>query len=191
MWRHEKTAYASYDDLDRAIDAGELTEPAVWELLGYTEVAGVMKLPVERATRYTPTVIKPPAGAGLVGLGAPEVVQDMAFADMNIWELLDMILPEELVGLDITPDQVGGTDPGFFGLGARKTGRTLYDNVWIENGKVKVIRKGETRTLGYTPRFAKKKFRTKRRRKRLTKRDMYILEVMKQNPQAGALALML
>jgi len=114
-----------------------------------------------------------------------------AQAGMNIWELLDMILPEELLGLDITPDQLGGTDPGFLGLGAKKTGRVLYDNVWIENGKVKCIRKGEPRTLGYTPRFAKKKYRTKRRRKRLTKRDMYILEVLKANPQAGALALML
>jgi len=115
----------------------------------------------------------------------------MPIMDTNIWELLDWILPEELLGLDITPEQLGGTDPGFLGLGAKKTGRVLYDNVWIENGKIKCIRKGEPRTLGYTPRFAKKKYRTKRRRKRLTKRDMYILEVLKQNPEAGALALML
>lgn len=103
-------------------------------------------------------------------------------ADFNIWEALDVLLPEELLGLDLTPGVK---------VGREKAGRTLYDNVWIENGKVKVMRKGELRTLGYTPRFAKKKFRTKRRRKRLTKRDMYILEVLKANPQAGALALML
>lgn len=116
---------------------------------------------------------------------------EMAFLDTNIWELLDWILPEELLGLDITPDQVAGTDPGFLGFGKTPTGRVKYDGVWIENGKIKCIRKGEPRTLGYTPRFAKKKYRTKRRRKRLTKRDMYILEVLKQNPEAGALALML
>jgi len=101
---------------------------------------------------------------------------------LNIWELLDVMLPEELLGLDITP----GVQ-----VGKEAKGRVYYDNVWIENGKVKTIRKGEQRTLGYTPRFAKKKYRTRRRRKRLTKRDMYILEVLKTNPQAGALALML
>lgn len=103
-------------------------------------------------------------------------------SQLNIWELLDVFLPEELLGLDITP----GTQ-----VGKETKGRVYYDNVWIENGKVKTIRKGEPRTLGYTPVFAKKKYRTKRRRKRLTKRDMYILEVLKTNPQAGALALML
>lgn len=111
-------------------------------------------------------------GAVLAGMGS----------QLNIWELLDILLPEEMLGLDITP----GVQ-----VGSEKKGRVLYDNVWIENGKVKCVRKGETRTLGYTPRFAKKKYKTKRRRKRLTKRDMYILEVLKANPQAGALALML
>ena len=194
MRRHEKTAYASYDDLDRAIDAGELTEPEVWGLLGYQEVAGVMTLPREAATRYTPS--KPPAGAGRVGLALDLGLDDLldtvidtvtppGDADLSlqdIWNLLDVALPEELLGLDITPGRQVGSEP---------TGRTYYNNVWIENGKVKTMRKGELRTLGYTPRFAKKKFRTRRRRKRLTKRDMYILEVLKTNPQAGALALML
>lgn len=105
-----------------------------------------------------------------------------AMSLQDIMNLLDVLLPEELAGLDITPGvQVG-----------RETkGRVYYDKVWIENGKVKTVRKGESRTLGYTPRFAKKKYRTRRRRKRLTKRDMYILEVLKANPEAGALALML
>ncbi|GAI58727.1 unnamed protein product, partial [marine sediment metagenome] len=85
-------------------------------------------------------------------------------------------------GLDITPGRQ---------VGKETKGRVYYDNVWIENGKVKCVRKGEQRTLGYTPRFAKKKYKTRRRRKRLTKRDMYILEVLKANPEAGALALML
>lgn len=102
--------------------------------------------------------------------------------DLVAW--LDTLLPEEMLpgGFDITPG---------VRVGRETKGRVLYDNVWIEDGKVKCIRKGEPRTLGYTPRFAKKKYRVKRRRKRLTKRDMYILEVLKTNPQAGALALML
>ena len=103
-------------------------------------------------------------------------------SQLNIWELLDVLLPEELLGMDITP----GVQ-----VGKETKGRVYYDNVWVEDGKVKTIRKGEPRTLGYTPAFAKKKYRTRRRRKRLTKRDMYILEVMKQSPSAGALALML
>jgi len=105
-----------------------------------------------------------------------------AMSVQDIMNLLDVLLPEELAGLDITPGRQ---------VGAETKGRVFYDNVWIENGKVKVKRKGELRTLGYTPRFAKKKFRVRRRRKRLTKRDMYILEVLKANPEAGALALML
>lgn len=110
----------------------------------------------------------------------PQVMAGMS--QLNLWELLDVILPEELLGLDFTP----GVQ-----VGKETKGRVFYDNVWIEDGKVKTIRKGEPRTLGYTPRFAKKKYKTRRRRKRLTKRDMYILEVLKTNPQAGALALML
>ena len=118
------------------------------------------------------------------------VRNDMSMAGLDLGglqdliNLLDVIIPEELLpgGFDITPG---------VRVGAERKGRVLYDNVWIENGKVKTMRKGELRTLGYTPRFAKKKYRVKRRRKRLTKRDMYILEVLKTNPQAGALALML
>lgn len=111
---------------------------------------------------------------------APVMAQLPGLEDVIAW--LDTLLPEEMIGLDITPG---------VRVGKETKGRVYYDNVWIEDGKVKTIRKGEPRTLGYTPRFAKKKYRTKRRRKRLTKRDMYILEVLKTNPQAGALALML
>jgi len=103
-------------------------------------------------------------------------------ADFNILELLDIILPEELLGLDFTPGVK---------VGSERKGRTLYDNVWIEDGKVKTKRKGTVRVLGYTPQEAKKRFRTKRRRKRLTKRDMYIISAMEKNPNASALALML
>ena len=107
---------------------------------------------------------------------------EAAMSLQDVMNLLDVLLPEELAGLDITPGRQ---------VGKETKGRVFYQDVWIENGKVKTVRKGEPRTLGYTPQFAKKKYRTKRRRKRLTKRDMYILEVLKANPQAGALALML
>lgn len=120
--------------------------------------------------------------AGLPGYDPPPTMELAGVSQLNIWEMLDVLLPEELLGLDITP----GVQ-----VGKETKGRVYYDNVWVEDGKVKTIRKGEPRTLGYTPRFAKKKYRTKRRRKRLTKRDMYILEVMKSSPSAGALALML
>ena len=112
----------------------------------------------------------------------PQEMELASMSQLNIWELLDVLLPEELLGMDITPG---------VRVGKETKGRVYYDNVWVEDGKVKTIRKGEPRTLGYTPGFAKKKYRTRRRRKRLTKRDMYILEVMKQSPSAGALALML
>lgn len=175
-------------------------ESAMMAVKGFAEAPTEVRTYVsldEVVQEVAPEVVAPVIE--LASLGETALLEEIAVteaaimpvADINIWELLDWILPEELLGLDITPDQVAGVDPGFLGIGKTPTGRVMYDNVWIENGKVKTIRKGETRTLGYTPRFAKKKYRTKRRRKRLTKRDMYILEVLKQNPEAGALALML
>lgn len=163
-------------------------ESAMMVAKGFAEAPEEVRTWIQASeVREIPTELAAEAVA-LASIGAG---QDMVLGGTTIWDLLDLILPEELLGLDITPDQPAGTDPGFFGIGAKKTGRVLYDNVWIENGKVKTMRKGELRTLGYTPRFAKKKYRTRRRRKRLTKRDMYILEVLKANPEAGALALML
>lgn len=120
-----------------------------------------------------------------------EIVTTMAQAfDPLAWieELLggaaraaDIILPEEVLGLDITPGW------HYFPGGGRAK---QYGDVYIKGGKIYAGSAGD-RMLGYTSAAAKKKFRTKRRRKRLTKRDMYILEVLKANPQAGALALML
>jgi len=165
-------------------------ETAMMAVKGLPEAAGEQTTYILAAeeVHYVPEELVEPVSAILAGVdlfGVGDLIpslEDKTMSQKNIWELLDLLLPEELLGLDLTPGvKVGG----------EKKGRVLYDNVWIENGKVKTIRKGEPRTLGYTPRFAKKKYRTRRRRKRLTKRDMYILEVLKTNPQAGALALML
>lgn len=138
-----------------------------------------------RSITTIPDLVIPPERVAIQTFEEDTELPPMELAGMSqldIWELLDVMLPEELLGLDITPGRQ---------VGKETKGRVYYDNVWIENGKVKTVRKGEPRTLGYTPRFAKKKYKTRRRRKRLTKRDMYILEVLKTNPQAGALALML
>lgn len=184
----KNVAYSSYDDIDRAIDAGLLTDEDTYALLGYQESPTGYVLPRKAATRYETE--QPFLQAGIDLSGGLQVVDDLSSLMGDLLEGLDWWLPEEWLGLDITP----GGEPGgglLTGAGTAKQRRTVYSGVWIENGKVKVVRNGETRTLGYTPRFAKKKFRTKRRRKRLTKRDMYILEVMKSTPGVGALALML
>jgi len=69
-------------------------------------------------------------------------------------------------------------------FGGRKgvpAGLKEYDNVYVEGGRVWApYADGTRRMLGYTPTAAKKKFKTKRRRKRLTKRDMYILSVVEK-----------
>lgn len=157
--------------------ARELLEETYSEYIDVRRARGAAIPTLEVQAR----AIDPRTAAEMLEVIQPEYV-GAGMSQLNIWEILDVMLPEELLGLDITP----GVQ-----VGKEAKGRVYYDNVWIENGKVKTIRKGEQRTLGYTPRFAKKKYRTRRRRKRLTKRDMYILEVLKTNPQAGALALML
>jgi len=68
------------------------------------------------------------------------------------------------------------------GAGARK----VYQ-VQLAKGRIQYqAPSGRIITLGYTPATAKKKYRTKRRRKRLTQRDRAILAVIQQNPQAAA-----
>jgi hypothetical protein len=110
----------------------------------------------------------------LAALETPEWLKD-------ILRGLDVLIPEELLGLDITPTaRVGG----------EKVGRVFYDDVWVEDGKIKVIRKGNLRVLGYTPQEAKKRFKTRRRRKRLTKRDIYIIEALKDGASPAAIALL-
>ena len=78
-------------------------------------------------------------------------------------DLLDRLLPEEALGLE-------------FG-GSTASGQRMYNGVWIEDGKVKYqYPNGSVRTLGYTPKAAKKKFRRKSRRKRWTTRDQKEME---------------
>ena len=50
---------------------------------------------------------------------------------------------------------------------------------------------GQIRTLGYTPAAAKKKYKTRRRRPRLTARDKAILLAISQNPQAAPALVMM
>ena len=65
--------------------------------------------------------------------------------------------------------------------------------VSLDRGAIKYTTpSGNIRTLGYTPAKAKKMYKTKRRRKRLTKRDQVIIAAMQANPQAApALSVML
>jgi hypothetical protein len=127
---------------------------------------------------WKPTVIPPKTNGekkmALAGLQIPDWIQDIIGG-------IDVLLPEELLGIDITPGVA---------VGAEKKGRVLYDNVWIEDGKVKVVRKGTLRVLGYTPQEAKKRFKTRRRRKRLTKRDIYIIEALKDGASPAAIAIL-
>lgn len=139
----------------------------------------------KRKRRVTPPIVTQAAIIPPVQALLP-TMEGLTTSLQEVWSDLmrglDPWIPEEIIGLDITPQAR---------VGRETKGRVFYDDVWVEDGKIKVIRRGNLRILGYTPQHAKKKFRTKRRRKRLTKRDMYILEVLKENPQAGALALML
>ena len=81
----------------------------------------------------------------------------------DIRDLLDLAVPEELLGLEF-----GGTSA---------KGVKLYNGVWVEDGKVKYqYPNGSVRTLGYTPKAAKKKFQRKSRRKRWTTRDQKEME---------------
>ena len=102
---------------------------------------------------------------------------------------LDVALPEELLGMDITPHAVVGREARKV-TGAR--GRKQYSAV-VVNGMIKDLRTG--RTIGYTPAKAKKKYKVRRRSKRLTKRDQYIIEAMKEiaakGGSAGSLVAML
>ena len=66
-------------------------------------------------------------------------------------------------------------------------------SVQLDKGAIKYVTPaGNVRTLGYTPAKAKKLYKTKRRRRRVTKRDLLIIDAVKQNPQAaGILAAMM
>ena len=78
--------------------------------------------------------------------------------------------------------------PGIPGVPGVAKPRRQY-TVWLEKGRIVFMTNpGGTRTLGYTAAKAKKLYKTRRRRKRITQRDRLIIAAISQNPQA-ALAL--
>ena len=87
-----------------------------------------------------------------------------------------------------------GAVAGFAGLGigfaaAGRVGLTVKKtySVQLDSGAIKYTApSGRIVTLGYTPAKAKKMYRTKRRRKRLTTRDKAIIAAIQANPQAAA-----
>jgi len=81
---------------------------------------------------------------------------------------------------------------GAISIGGAVGGRKTY-SVGLDKGRIRYqAPSGRIVTLGYTPATAKKMYRTKRRRKRLSKRDMAILAAISQNPAAApALTLMM
>lgn len=76
------------------------------------------------------------------------------------------------------------------GAGITGIGTKIY-SVQLQRGAIKYqAPSGKIVTLGYTPQKAKKMYKTRRRRKRLTERDKAILAAIQANPQAApALAL--
>lgn len=75
--------------------------------------------------------------------------------------------------------------------GAPRAGSKVY-SVSLKRGAIQYqAPSGVIRTLGYTPATAKKKYKTRRRRPRLTKRDQAILMAISQNPQAAPALVMM
>ena len=71
-------------------------------------------------------------------------------------------------------------------------GRAKVYSVTLKKGSIQYLApSGVVRTLGYTPATAKKKYKTRRRRPRLTKRDQAILMAISQNPQAAPALVMM
>lgn len=91
--------------------------------------------------------------------------------------------------------QIGGlpiSATGAISIGGAVGAGKVY-SVGLSSGAIRYkAPSGRIVTLGYTPAKAKKMYRTKRRRKRLSKRDMAILAAIQQNPAAApALTLMM
>lgn len=91
--------------------------------------------------------------------------------------------------------QIGGipiSATGAIAIGGAVGARKTY-SVQLASGAIRYVApSGRVITLGYTPSKAKKMYRTKRRRKRLSKRDMAILAAIQTNPAAApALSLMM
>lgn len=130
-------------------------------------------------TAAVSTVRTPSAPTGSIEPWSPGTefwiqIRDI-FAD--VWDLIDWGEIIEAVGEYVWP-----TTPGAMpGVGVQK----VYNGVFVERGVIKVPiidRNGQPRNipLGITYRAAKKKYQVRRRRKRLTKRDMYILDSLKE-----------
>ena len=65
-------------------------------------------------------------------------------------------------------------------------------SVQLKKGAIQYVApSGVVRTLGYTPATAKKKYKTRRRRPRLTRRDQAILMAISQNPTAAPALVMM
>ena len=63
---------------------------------------------------------------------------------------------------------------------------------YLDKGAIKYVApSGQVRTLGYTPATAKKKYKTRRRRPRLTARDRAILMAIQANPSAAPALVMM
>lgn len=126
--------------------------------------------------------------------GAPQNIGNYPLPTGNGTTTNGQSTGESTIDWDSLIDAVGGIAPNIIealkGVGLNTlsgvTGQRTYNNVFVQNGKIKVPSGSGYRTLGYTPNFAKKKYKTRRRRKRLTKRDMAILAAIQQNPNASA-----
>ena len=95
------------------------------------------------------------------------------------------------IGVGIGIQQTGISSAGV-GMPGLSRATKVY-SCSLKKGSIQYVApSGQVRTLGYTPATAKKKYKTRRRRKRLTQRDRAIINAMATNPQAaGSLGLML
>jgi len=153
MKKHVRTTYKTTGQLPAAAETAAIETP-ILASMGIGVAAGALS-----------------PSPGLVGeaLEVAEVSTQIVQGLDWVRDLLDQYLPEEMIGLEL-----GGSTAG---------GLKMYNGVWVENGKVKYTYPGgKVRVLGYTPQYAKKKYRTHRRSKRLTKRDMYFGEIARTNP---------
>lgn len=142
--------------------------------------SGVQKTLISGAKMPTYKPYKAPAPAPAPVMAGVPVLEGLGTA-MNVWQLLTGAIPGKQPGEIITPWEAGELAKP----------KKIYTKVYVRNGRIySVTAKGE-RMLGYTPRGAKKKFRVKRRRKRLTKRDLYILQVIERTGNTAALPLIL
>ncbi|GAI01891.1 unnamed protein product, partial [marine sediment metagenome] len=119
----------TYDNLVLEMAHMEPSTIAVSGLTAVEELADIAEWR-ERTTRTRERYVE--AVEVVQAAAAPEA-PEMELAGVSVQDLmnlLDVMLPEELLGLDITPGRQ---------VGAETKGRVFYQDVWIENGKVKTI----------------------------------------------------